>query len=53
MVPFVALGKLDRSKIQPKPREWHLAQIQKFQAAQAELERVCKEQGIPVPQMVC
>lgn len=37
----------------PKPREWHLQQILKYQKAQAELERVCKEQGIPIPVMVC
>lgn len=50
---IVGLSKMDLSKIQPKPREWHLAQVRKFQEAQADLERTCKELNIPVPVMVC
>lgn len=54
MMPFkVSLRNIDRSKIKPMSREEQLALIQKCKNSQAELERVCKEQGIPVPVMVC
>lgn len=54
MMPFkVSLRNIDRSKIKPRSREEQLAEIQKVKDAQVELERVCKEQGIPVPVMVC
>lgn len=53
MVRTFRLSDLDRSKIPPASREKTLEMIQKFQAAQVELERVCKEKGIPVPVMIC
>lgn len=34
-------------------RQKTLKAVLKFQLAQANLERVCKEQDIPVPEMVC
>jgi hypothetical protein len=50
---MVRLSQLDRSKIKPRPREWHLQQVRQFQAAQEALEKRCAELGIPVPVMVC
>lgn len=53
MVRTFRLSDLDRSKITPKSREETLARLEQWRAAQDNLERVCKEQGIPVPIMVC
>lgn len=53
MVRTFRLSDLDRSKIPPQSREQTLARLKQWQDAQDNLERVCKEQGIPVPIMVC
>jgi hypothetical protein len=53
MVRTFRLSDLDRSKIPPQSREQQLARLKQWQDAQDNLERVCKEQGIPVPVMVC
>lgn len=53
MVRTFRLSDLDRSKIKPQSREETLARLKQWQDAQDELERVCKEQGIPVPVMTC
>lgn len=47
------LGKIDWDKVQPKSREEHRKTLDQWFASQRELERICKEQGIPVPIMVC
>lgn len=52
MVP-VGLSKMDLSKVKPKSREEHRKTLDQWFASQRELERICKEQGIPVPIMVC
>lgn len=53
MVRTFRLSDLDRSLIPPQSREQQLARIQQWKDAQAKLEQTCKEQGIPVPVMVC
>ena len=53
MIRTFRLRDLDRSKITPRSREETLARLQQWRDAQANLERVCKEQGVPVPVMVC
>lgn len=53
MVRAFRLSDLDVSKIKPQSREEALARLKQWQDAQNNLERVCKEQGIPVPVMVC
>lgn len=53
MVRAFRLSDLDVSKIKPKSREETLARLKQWKDAQDNLERVCKEQGIPVPIMVC
>jgi hypothetical protein len=47
------LGKMDLSNVQPKSREEHRKTLDRWFKSQRELERICKEQGIPVPIMVC
>lgn len=47
------LGKMDLSLVQPKSREEHRKTLDRWFESQRELERICKEQGIPVPIMVC
>jgi hypothetical protein len=45
------------SDIKPLPnangREHSLDMVRRYQEAQAKLEAICKEKGIPVPIMVC
>jgi len=53
MVRTFRLSDLDRSKIPPQSREQQLTRLKQWQDAQDNLERVCKEQGIPIPVMVC
>jgi len=50
---MVTVMKLDLSKVNSVPPEFHLEKIRQFQEAQTKLEQVCKEKGIPVPIMVC
>lgn len=54
MVPTINLSTL-RAACPPSEdnRQKSLDAVQKFKDAQKELERVCKEQGIEVPVMVC
>jgi len=54
MVPTLNLSTL-RNACPPSEdnRKKSLDAVQKFKDAQKELERVCEEQGIPVPVMVC
>lgn len=49
----VGLSKMDLSKVKPKSREEHRKTLDRWFESQRELERICKEQGIPVPVMVC
>jgi len=51
--PKFVLRNIDRSKIKPASRAEQLERLKKFQDAQVNLERTCKELGIPVPVMVC
>ena len=50
---MIKLSHLDKSKIKPSSREETLERLKKWTEAQEDLERVCKELGIPVPIMVC
>lgn len=49
----VSLRHIDPSKVKPRSRAEQLAELQKYKDAQADLERICAEKGIPVPVMVC
>ena len=50
---MIKVTKLDLSKIKPTSRQENLERLKRWTEAQEELERVCKELGIPVPIMVC
>lgn len=50
---MVPVFKLDPTKIKTCSREEHLARLERWFEAQAKLEAICKERGIPVPVMVC
>ena len=53
MIRPVRLSDLAPFPVDPNARQKTLERVAQFQAAQKELERVCAERGIPVPQMVC
>ncbi len=56
MIPRVNLARLmtpSTPREKEDNRQKTLDRIQSFNDAQAEIERVCDEKGIPVPPMVC
>lgn len=51
--PTTLRSALANGQIKQRTREETLADIQRFQDAQKELEKRCADLGIPVPIMVC
>lgn len=50
LMPKIDLSKI---KVEPGSRERTLEAMERYRKADAELERLCKERGIPVPKLVC
>lgn len=53
MIHSVKLGDLPKPPPSEASRQRSLQLVEDFRKAQADLERICAEKGIPVPQMFC
>ena len=53
MIHPIRLSDLKPLPPEPGARQRTLEMIERYQTAQKELERVCAEKGIPVPQLMC
>jgi len=53
MIPSVRLSDLPKPRPSEASRQRTLQLVEDFRKAQADLERICAEKGIPVPQMFC
>lgn len=49
---MIPITEWDRTKIKPQTREEQLERLQRWQEASDQLEKTCKELGIPVPILV-
>ncbi|MCY1300585.1 hypothetical protein D9M68_19740 [compost metagenome] len=52
MVPKISAALL-RGKEDPDSRQRTLDAIEQWRRADADIERICKEKGIPVPVLTC